>query len=289
MKHENYVNSGNINIGANIGTPRITNHFTNFNQLLYTVVRKIKYEICMKWLVWSLQSLIFKTLSPPFNASCILCNKARSVPTIRCCSHLSLFVKMGCDGGTIPKRNELVRQKQKPKPKDKEAELYNLWRYCALSQEPLQEPIVACGLGHLYNKTSVIEELLTKNEGCKQNRHIKSLRDVREIKLIKNPEITNSSIERRNISLYICPITKLEMNGKHRFVFLWNCCCVFSEKTLKQIDNDGHCPSCSNAYKKEEIVVLNGNVADMERMKENMQSRRVAKGVKKRKLFIEQD
>lgn len=191
---------------------------------------------------------------------------------------------MGCDGGTIPKRNELVRQKEKPKQKDKEAETSNLWSYCFLSQELLREPIVVCALGHLYNKTAIIEKLLNKNGEISEKGHIKGLRDVREVKLIQNPE--HSSAEKlvigRNTPLYICPITKLEMNGRHRFVALWNCGCVFSEKTLKEID-DNFCPSCSKAYKHEETIILNGNAEDIEKMKRNLQTRKLSKCAKKRR------
>lgn len=171
---------------------------------------------------------------------------------------------MGCDGGTIPKRNELVKQKRKPEQRDKEAEVENLWRHCALSQEPLQEPIVMCAAGHLYNKTAVIEQLLDKTS----NQHIKNLRDVRELKLTKNPEFLNgSAIEKQNSFMdkiackYICPITRLEMNGKSRFVALWRCGCAFSEKALKEM-NDRCCPCCSKVYKAEEVVVLNGGAED---------------------------
>lgn len=179
---------------------------------------------------------------------------------------------MGCDGGTIPKRNELVKQKQKPPPKDKEAELNNLWRYCALSQEPLQEPIVMCEFGHLYNKTAILELLLNKNERPIENKqqHIKHLRDVRGLKLTKNREFLNSGVVKQNSfidktpAIYICPITRLEMNGKYRFVAPWSCGCVFSEKALKEI-NDSCCPCCSKVYQR--IVVLNGDDADVEVMR----------------------
>lgn len=170
---------------------------------------------------------------------------------------------MGCDGGTIPTRSELVKQKRKPEQKDKTTEQNNRWRYCALSQEPLQEPIVMCTSGHLYNKTAVIEQLLNKTSG-----HIKNLKCVRELKLTKNPEFSeNADIEKHNtfidksVCKYICPVTRLEMNGKCRFVAPWRCGCVFSEKALKEI-NDCCCPCCSKVYAAEEIVVLNGDAAD---------------------------
>ena len=59
---------------------------------------------------------------------------------------------MGCDGGTIPKRHELVRTKKKPEEKDKVADLASKWQYCALSNQPLKQPIVACELGRYSTK-----------------------------------------------------------------------------------------------------------------------------------------
>jgi hypothetical protein len=54
---------------------------------------------------------------------------------------------MGCDGGTIPTRDELVKLKQKPEKVDRDVELSARWRHCALSQQELREPIVSCELG----------------------------------------------------------------------------------------------------------------------------------------------
>lgn len=34
------------------------------------------------------------------------------------------------------------------------------WSHCALSGEPLREPIVCCGLGRLYNREALIEHAL---------------------------------------------------------------------------------------------------------------------------------
>uniref|UniRef100_A0A1I8FPT7 Rtf2 domain-containing protein n=1 Tax=Macrostomum lignano TaxID=282301 RepID=A0A1I8FPT7_9PLAT len=45
---------------------------------------------------------------------------------------------MGGDGGSIPKRIELVRSRQKPEQVAKEAELAARWRHCQLSQELLK-------------------------------------------------------------------------------------------------------------------------------------------------------
>ncbi|KAG2499265.1 hypothetical protein HYH03_002843 [Edaphochlamys debaryana] len=36
------------------------------------------------------------------------------------------------------------------------------WSTCALSSQPLRDPIVACGLGRLYNKEAALQFLLAK-------------------------------------------------------------------------------------------------------------------------------
>lgn len=81
---------------------------------------------------------------------------------------------MGCDGGSIPRRDEMVKLKKKAEKvrtpicpsaltlysrdsavtevllstqADRDVELAARWRHCALSGEELQLPVVACDLG----------------------------------------------------------------------------------------------------------------------------------------------
>ena len=74
---------------------------------------------------------------------------------------------MGCDGGSIPRRDEMVKLKKKAQKvvyasrirnmyvftayiriqADKDMELQARWKYCALSGEELKQPVVACELG----------------------------------------------------------------------------------------------------------------------------------------------
>lgn len=54
---------------------------------------------------------------------------------------------MGADGGTIPKRCELVKNKKKKEKLDRSVANATRWRLCRLSQEPLKRPIVACRFG----------------------------------------------------------------------------------------------------------------------------------------------
>lgn len=62
---------------------------------------------------------------------------------------------------------------------DKNNQTRARWTSCALSKRPLQEPIVACGLGKLYNKDALLEYLLDRSaygDGEEICGHIRSLK-----------------------------------------------------------------------------------------------------------------
>ncbi|XP_047202773.1 replication termination factor 2 isoform X2 [Girardinichthys multiradiatus] len=199
---------------------------------------------------------------------------------------------MGCDGGTIPKRHELVKGPKKVEKVDKNAELAAKWKYCALSQEKLRRPIVACELGRLYNKDAIIEYLLDKSAerpNAEAVTHIRGIKDINELNLTDNPEWEG---ERRNAkgdryedihsSMFICPVVGLEMNGKHRFCYLQSCGCVFSDRALKEVKTE-ICHKCGDPFKDEDIVVLNGTKEEVQKLKEKMDESRAKTKTKKSK------
>ncbi|KAI7808068.1 replication termination factor 2 [Triplophysa rosa] len=200
---------------------------------------------------------------------------------------------MGCDGGTIPKRHELVKGPKKVEKVDKNAELAAKWKYCALSQERLKRPIVACELGRLYNKDAIIEYLLDKSAERPNTEvvtHIRGVKDVKELNLTDNPAWEG---ERRNIkgdcyedmhcTMFICPVVGLEMNGKHRFYYLRTCGCVFSDRALKEVKTE-ICHKCGDPFKEDDLVVLNGSKEDVEKLQKDLEERRSkAKSAKKSK------
>ncbi|KAK5644559.1 hypothetical protein RI129_005859 [Pyrocoelia pectoralis] len=194
---------------------------------------------------------------------------------------------MGCDGGTIPRRDELVRVKKKPETKDKDFELAFQWRCCHLSQQILQSPIVMCGLGFLYNKIALIEGLLNRATLPQGVKHIKSLKDVKNLNLTPNPEYKSNDEKKEGgvdtrSAPYICPVTGIEITGKYRFVALWSCGCVFSERSLKEIAGN-ICHKCQKEFKNEDVVVLNGNEEDLVTMKRNMEKRQLKQKQEKEK------
>ncbi|XP_039276224.1 replication termination factor 2 [Nilaparvata lugens] len=204
---------------------------------------------------------------------------------------------MGCDGGTIPKRDELVRTKKKPEQKDKDAELSYRWRHCSINQQPLQKPIVACQLGRLYSKTSVLEGLLDRTTLPETATHIKSLKDVKDLQLTPNPAFSEGAEKGdgyvdRQCSPFICPVIGLEMNGKFKFCFLWTCGCVMSERAIKSVkDKIQMCHKCQKQYEDEDIVILNAANEDLDVMTERMmlrqQKMKAEKKAKKAKVKSE--
>ncbi|ELT93342.1 hypothetical protein CAPTEDRAFT_157491 [Capitella teleta] len=195
---------------------------------------------------------------------------------------------MGCDGGTIPRRDELVRRKKKPEKKDKDAELSAKWKHCAISQEPLRNPILACELGRLYNKESVLEFLLDKSkfEFAENFSHIKSLKDVHELNFtdssyMKCAEKGDAYIDSSSRSKYICPIAGLEMSGKYRFVYLLKCFCVFSERGLREVKSDT-CSKCCKKYSSDEIIPLNGTPEEVEKLRSRIEERKLKAKLERR-------
>lgn len=100
-----------------------------------------------------------------------------------------------------------------------------------------------CGLGRLYSKQNIIEYLLEKKKMPESCSHIKSLKDIKNLNLLANPayspesDVNESCRDTRNAE-FICALIGLEMSGTFRFVGLWTCGCVFSERALKEIKSN---------------------------------------------------
>lgn len=60
----------------------------------------------------------------------------------------------------MPQRSEVVRVKRKAETADRQSQHAAVWFFCALSKQPLRQPVVACRMGRLYNKDAVYEYLL---------------------------------------------------------------------------------------------------------------------------------
>lgn len=64
----------------------------------------------------------------------------------------------------------------------------------------------------------------------------------------------------------MCPLSSIEFNGINRFVGLWTCGCVFSEKLINVVPGslNERCPVCEQAYNFNDIISLNGTPEETE-------------------------
>jgi len=228
---------------------------------------------------------------------------------------------MGNDGGSIPDRRDLVRNKPKAEQADKANQTRARWFFCALSKRKLQEPIVSCALGKLYNKDSILEYLLDKSaygDGEEICGHIRSLKDVKTLKLTPNPAPLSASASDEERPQFVCPLTLKEMNGAQPFVYISTCGDVFSQAGLKTVSSSSSsssasppphdtepdkeektkqldiCPQCATKYDKtEDVLLLNPSPSEEESMRAKMEQRRLAEPPKtkskKRKVPTDAD
>ncbi|ETW78390.1 hypothetical protein HETIRDRAFT_479539 [Heterobasidion irregulare TC 32-1] len=210
---------------------------------------------------------------------------------------------MGNDGGSIPDRRDLVRSKPKAEQADKANQTRARWFSCALSKRPLQEPIVACALGKLYNKDAIIEFLLDRSaygDGADICGHVRSLKDIKTLKLTPNTAPASASPDSAtDRAKFVCPLTLKEMTGHVPFVYLSTCGCVFSQAGLKTVSSSTPpnekeptldkeeadveapkqqldiCPQCAAKYDKmQDVFIINPSSEEEERMRMAMERRR---------------
>eukprot|EP01133_Synstelium_polycarpum_P010573 gene10573-12300_t len=193
---------------------------------------------------------------------------------------------MGCDGGSIAKRDDVVKMKKKPEKVNQSELDESRWFRCTLLQDPLSSPIVADDLGNLFNKANVIQALLDGSLAQTSSlAHIKSLKSIYTVNFIDNPSYEEQSKHnvsvtsgsngdsqpKKIVSPWICPITKTEVGGhQQRFSLIRTCGHVLSEKALKEVDSN-ICFTCSNSYDAaNDIIILNPSPEELVVIKENL-------------------
>lgn len=163
---------------------------------------------------------------------------------------------MGCDGGSIPKRCEMVTTAKKAETATASQLTIGKWFFCQLSKQQLQEPVVADLLGRLYNKSAILEYLLSKTG---EVAHITGLKSVKLLNLKANSKAGQSCLltsisESDAGAMFICPISLKEMNGKSKFSYL-PCGCVLANEALDVAT--GTCLVCSMPFTADQVVLIN--------------------------------
>ncbi len=152
---------------------------------------------------------------------------------------------MGNDGGSIPSRRELVRNKGTERGNAGLQE--SQWLVCRMSQEALREPLVSDVYGYLYNKSAILQHLIapesiTSDDAKATFSHITSLRDVVEVHFYRTSD-----------GQRICPLTRQEVSSRGRFVQLIPCGHVFEERARKQA-LEKTCTECTSATQEEVLM-----------------------------------
>ncbi|KAF8179139.1 DUF602-domain-containing protein, partial [Pholiota molesta] len=169
---------------------------------------------------------------------------------------------MGNDGGSIPDRRDLVRNKPKAEQADKANQTKARWLYCAY-QRKLQEPV------YLLDKSAY-------GDGEKICGHIRSLKDVKKLNLTPNPAPLSTDASNDATD---------QMNGVQPFVYLATCGCVFSLAGLKAVAATSSPKDKAKEDEEktaEDIVTLNPSPEEEETMRFALERKRLLEPSKKK-------
>ncbi|RFU78167.1 duf602 domain-containing protein [Trichoderma arundinaceum] len=159
---------------------------------------------------------------------------------------------MGNDGGSIPKRRELVKNAARaPTISELKAtaleSLSHAWAHCALSDAPLDlDAVVSDWRGRLYSYEAILKGLMPSddpNEMTPASLGIRSLRDVAKLKFSKTGD------------KWACPISMKEMGPTTKAVYLVPCGHTFAEVAITEIKEEA-CPECGEAFTQENVIAI---------------------------------
>ncbi|KAI8961309.1 DUF602-domain-containing protein [Daldinia sp. FL1419] len=183
---------------------------------------------------------------------------------------------MGNDGGSIPKRRELVREAARlPTASEVKAtaleSLTHAWTMCPLSDAPLDfSNTVSDWRGRLYNYESVLQCLMPSSsetavsetqEAEFARTGIKSLKDVVKLKVTMKKD-------EKGREFAACPVSLKELGAATKSVYIVPCGHVFAEVTMKEIsDTEKQCPECSSPFEERDVIpILPTDEAEVEKL-----------------------
>mmetsp|Transcript_11181 Transcript_11181/g.45506 ORF Transcript_11181/g.45506 Transcript_11181/m.45506 type:complete len:300 (+) Transcript_11181:125-1024(+) len=163
---------------------------------------------------------------------------------------------MGNDGGSVPRRIEIVKVRKERKEENKAELVRCKWETCALSKRKLTPPVVACAAGYLYNKDSLLQAMLEGSLPAKFA-HVKSLKDLTPVRLTASD---GAGVRESDRASYVCPVTQTPMKGTYQFSLIKDCGCVVSNRALDEIPDRTACMNCGRPLSQGEdsVLPLNG-------------------------------
>ncbi|KAI0880027.1 DUF602-domain-containing protein [Annulohypoxylon maeteangense] len=183
---------------------------------------------------------------------------------------------MGNDGGSIPKRRELVREAARlPTASELKAtaleSLTHAWTTCPLSDSPLDlSNAVSDWRGRLYNYEAILQCLMPSSSETAMHEAqeaefartgVRSLKDV-----VKLHFTTRKDEKAREFAA--CPVSMKELGAATKSVYIVPCGHVFAEVAMKEIsDTEKQCPECSATFQERDIIpILSTDEAELERL-----------------------
>ncbi|KAI1637787.1 Rtf2 RING-finger-domain-containing protein [Biscogniauxia mediterranea] len=214
---------------------------------------------------------------------------------------------MGNDGGSIPKRRELVKEAaRQPTASELKATALesqtHAWSFCPLSSSSSTSSsdaldphnTVSDWRGRLYNYESVLRCLMPASSSAETpepgesesetkkdefaRTGIKSLRDVVKLKFTLRPATDGNGGE----EIRACPVSMKELGAATKAVYIVPCGHVFAEVAMREVlaaaDADAktgtteQCPACSEPFTapRDVVPVLPTDPADVERCSRRM-------------------
>lgn len=190
---------------------------------------------------------------------------------------------MGNDGGSIPKRRELVKNAARAATVSElkataHESLTHAWTFDPLTSLPLDlENIVSDALGRLYNYESILHALLPSDSTPSTttgdsppppqftfaSTGIKSLRDVVKLKFKRYAPPGKG--EKKEV--FACPVSLKELGPGTKSVYLVPCGHVFAEVAMEHVDGEKVCPECSEGFEVRDVIpILPTEKGDVERL-----------------------
>ncbi|KAL5606495.1 hypothetical protein BROUX41_002901 [Berkeleyomyces rouxiae] len=202
---------------------------------------------------------------------------------------------MGNDGGSIPKRHELVKEAARnPTVSELKAtaleSLSHAWTHCQITDEKLDmENTVSDCHGRLYNYESVLQGLMppaTPDETNIENKTrstfeatgIKSIRDVVRLQFKRGGSSRNG--------VWSCPVSMKGLGSKTKSVYLVPCGHAFAEAAIREIQEEA-CPECSEAFQRRDVIPIlpttESEILKLDKRMEDLQALSLTHSLKKDK------
>ncbi|KAF1921167.1 Rtf2 RING-finger-domain-containing protein [Ampelomyces quisqualis] len=182
---------------------------------------------------------------------------------------------MGNDGGSIPKRRELVKEAAKAltsaqlKEAQNEQQEYG-WTTDPLTRKKLAAPVVSDAAGFLYNKDSIIEYLL-KEDGSREKEELGKVAGVKgtveggftelgffgdRIKGLK--DVVPIKFETGEGDKWVCPITGKELGPGAKGVYIVPCGHAFAGTVVKEVAGSAKLmrTQCNESYTENDVIPI---------------------------------